>query len=922
MKPSSRPLSENLPIRGEPAVRPTPHLNGEVPQAQSYVSNKTGLTQKEASMRLRLYGLNRISVVKETSLWMILLSQFWSPLVGVLAVAAGVSYWYGEREESWAILAVILLNAIIGFIMEWSARRTMEALRNLGSHRAAVYRDEQLLEIDAKDLVPGDLISLEAGVLVPADARLVQQTNLSINESILTGESASVSKVAKEASDDPSVDDRRNIVSQGTIVNRGNGLALITATGDDTQLGRLVSITSQSQSADSPFDKKLARLSHRLIWLTLAIAAAILVLGLYEGNDFYLVVKTAIALAVAAIPEGLPVVATLTLAIGMVRLARRRVVVKTLSAAETLGQTQVLMIDKTGTLTENRLEVSGVSSPWSDPSGRVLPSYTSVEQLTDLDKNQSIGWLLNVSVLCNNAEVTGKGETDTVGDPLEIALLRFAVALGKHPKSVRGSWPRWREIPFSSESSMMATLHKSVGARLPELTCVKGAPGTVLARCGQALTTDGRSGALNSEDWLAEAKALAEKGLKVLAFAFREGAVEEDNFARDLTLLGLISFWDPPRDGIRRAIDDCQAAGIRVVMATGDHPATARNIGLRTGLIDEDDETEVITGADLAGPQTTVVAGPQVQGTVNEAPKGNIYARVTPEQKLILLSRFQQAGFVVGMAGDGVNDAPAIRRADIGIAMGEGGTDAAKEAADLILQDNSFAAIVEAIRMGRGIFDNVRLFVVYLLSCNLSELLIIGASFMVDFAAPLLPLQILFLNMVTDVFPALALGFTETNENVMHRPPRTRKEGFLDRKAWSEIGVYALVICVVVLSGAYFTQDMLGYSSRQSNNLIFYSLLSAQLWHVFSMPDKEAAFFSNVITRNKYVWLAILLCVLLTGVAYALSNVREVLGLALITDWLTIVVPVLLGLIPVLIIRLLKKAGLLGHTEKEIPFNV
>jgi Ca2+-transporting ATPase len=901
----------NTPKLANSSIRLGP-LNGQAYQlspnniaAQLGTNTKTGLSQFEAKNRLSTYGPNRISAVRETPWWVVLLGQFWSPLVGVLVAAAGLSYWFGEREESWAILAVILLNALIGFIMEWSARRTMRALRDLGSHRAGVYRDGQLMDIDAKELVLGDLITLEAGALVPADARLLQQTNLSIDESILTGESTSVSKASDELSGDLLVSDRRNMVSQGTIVSRGNALALVTATGDDTELGRLVQITGLGETATSPLDQKLARLSHRLIWLTLGITGVVLVLGLYEGNDFYFVTKTAIALAVAAIPEGLPVVATLTLAIGMVRLAHRQVVVKTLSAVETLGQTQILIIDKTGTLTENRLEVSGVSLNSSDHSGNSLPSYTPADETRPPVISATIEMLLNVSILCNNAEVINyekKVKNGNVGDPLEIALLKYATAQGKNSKAVRDNWPRVREVPFSSESGMMATHHKTIKDNLSGLVCIKGAPGVVLARCDYALAADGQQVNLNAELWRAEAETLAGRGLKVLAFAYREGPADGDDFARGLTLLGLISFWDPPRAGIRQAIDDCQAAGIRVVMATGDHPATARNIGLRTGLID-DDGAEVVTGDELARSQ--------VQGTVNEAPKATIYARVTPEQKLTLLSRFQQAGFVVGMAGDGVNDAPAIRRADIGIAMGEGGSDAAKEAADLILQDNSFIAIVEAIRRGRGIFDNIRLFVVYLLSCNLSELLIIGASFVVDFTTPLLPLQILFLNMITDVFPALALGFTETGEDVLSRPPRTSEEGFLNPTAWREIGTYALVICVVILAGAYLAQGLLDYSTQDNNNLTFYTLLSAQLWHVFSLPNAESSLFNNTVTKNKYVWLAILLCLGLTVVAYAITNVRDMLKLEPITNWLTVIIPLLLGATPVLIIRLLKKVGLL-----------
>ena len=909
MKSSPRSLPEDGLSPVEPASKPVYQLSGEAVVTQFSSNAKTGLSQDEARNRLNKFGPNRISIVRKKPWWKILMRQFWSPLVSVLLVAAGLSYLYGELKESLAIFAVIVLNALIGFTMEWSARRTMNSLRDLSSHRAAVYRNGLLIDINAEELVPGDLISLEAGILVPADARVLRQVNLSVNESVLTGESTSVSKVTAPLSGQLLVSDRRNIAYQGSIVSRGNALALVTATGDDTELGHLVRITSTGESVKSPLDKKLARLSHRLIWFTLAIAGIILLIGLYKGNDLFLVIETAIALAVAAIPEGLPVVATLTLAIGMVRLARHRVIVKTLSAIETLGQTQVLMIDKTGTLTENQLEVSGVTFSYSNPSGSSVTKHLPANKTTSSETFAALEILLQVAVLCNNAEVADVVETGhngSVGDPLEIALLRYATDQGKDSKAMRANWTRVRENPFSSESAMMATLHKETKHKHSELVCVKGAPGIVLERCDHALSADGKHIELDIEQYRAEAETLAGRGLKVLAFAYRKAESDEEDLARGLTLLGLVSFWDPPRLGIRQAIEDCQTAGIKIVMATGDHPATARNIGLRTGLI-EDADAVVITGKELARSQ--------VQGMDKEALKTTIYARVTPEQKLELLSSYQQAGYVVGMAGDGVNDAPAIRRADIGIAMGEGGTDAAKEAADIILKDNSFTGIVEAIRQGRGIFDNIRLFVVYLLSCNLSELLIIGASFVVDFATPLLPLQILFLNMVTDVFPALALGFTKTGKDVLHRPPRTREEGFLDFAAWRAIGIYAAVICIVVLSGTYLAHDPLAYSTRESNNLIFYSLLSAQLWHVFSLPKAESSVFNNTITNNKYVWFAILICLGFTWLAYALPTVRIMLGLETTGGWITVALPLFLGLIPVLIIRLLKVTGLVDRSR-------
>ncbi len=833
-----------------------------------------GLDPTTADRCLEQVGPNEVPLPAGVPWWRILLRQFWSPLVAVLAIGAVLAYVYHDPLNAYAILLVLLLNAGIGFYMDWQARRTIRSLQQLETPSATVLRGGKLLDVPARSVVPGDLLRLEAGQRVPADARVVSQVNLGVDESSLTGESGIVTKQTEPLSGPTLLADRRDMLHAGTIVTRGNATALVTQTGTNTELGRGLHLLHTVTERTTPLEQKLARLTHRLIGFTALLALLLVGLGLYRGMPVYEVVETAIALTVAAIPEGLPVVATITLAIGMSRLSRHHIVIRELRAVETLGETQVLFVDKTGTLTENKLTVESLTQTGTISAG-----------------GAGLRKLLRTAVLCNNASVEG------AGDPVEVAMLRYAQDQGTEVADIRRSATLLAELPFSSESRSMTTVH-----RLKEdttqvvVTSMKGAPGVVLDHCTDCVDENGKSVPLDADWWRRQVDARSNEGLKCLALAYWERDKEVADYATGLSLLGLVWLNDPPRQDVYGAIAQFRSAGIQLVMATGDHAGTARSIALATGVI-EDADAGVLEG----GAVEKAFADSEVpEGVFDTA----VFARVTPAQKLQVLRSYQSRGYVAAMVGDGVNDAPALRQADIGIAMGEGGSEAAKEAADIVLRDNSLANVVEAVRQGRGIFANIRLFTIYLLSCNLAELMVVGSSFLVGFTNPLTPLQILFLNLLTDVFPALALGFTATESDVLKRPPRARSEAILTPRHWWAIGVYALAITVAVMGSAAAGLRWFSATEAQQDDLLFYTLASAQLWHVLSLEGPRSKLFNNPVVRNPYLGAAVVLCVLLIVVANVVTPVRVALQLEVSEEPWVFLLAAAFGLLPVLMLRM------------------
>ena len=724
------------------------------------VSFASGLSDQEAEQRLSVYGANAIGSRQKVGLVSILIHQFRSLVVGLLAVAAAVAFYFREWEEGGAIVGVLILNTAIGFVTEIKAVRSIEAIRALGSRSTRVLRGGKARLIPAERLVPGDIVLLDAGDVISADLRVVEAADLDADESTLTGESMRVGKSTTPVDTAARVADRTSMLFKGTSVTSGTGAGVVVATGMDTELGQISRLVAEAETEASPLEKKLALLSGQLVWLTLALTALIAGIGLLQGKDAFLMVEAAIALAVAAIPEGLPIVATLALARGMWRMAHKNALVERLSAVETLGATTVILTDKTGTLTENRMTVRRIWLPSGELSveeGSFTPADPSA--VVQPDTTAELESLLRIAVLCNNATLAHVSAEDS-GDPMELALLRAGRLAGLDRRELLSETEEVREYAFDTVRKMMATVHRRDDGYL---VAVKGAPEAVLARA--TLDENTRNA------WLARVTELGANGLRVLAFATQTRSRSDGPAFEALTFLGLVGLEDPPRADVPPAISACHAAGIRVVMITGDHAVTARSIARLVGL--GGDAPRVIEGHELTSHDGKVS---------EEFLQADIFARVSPTEKLDLVRSYQASGEIVAVTGDGVNDAPALRQADIGVAMGLRGTDVAREAAAMILLDDAFPTIVEAIRNGRVIFGNIRRFATYLLSCNLAEVLIVGIAMISGLPLPLLPLQILFLNLVTDVFPAFALAMGEGDKDILKRPPRHPTEPILGRE--------------------------------------------------------------------------------------------------------------------------------------------
>jgi P-type Ca2+ transporter type 2C len=819
------------------------------------VSFATGLSDHEAEQRLSVCGANAIGSRQKVGLVSVLVHQFQSLVVALLAVAAAVAFYFREWEQGGAIVGVLILNTAIGFVTEIKAVRSIEAIRTLGSRSARVLRGGHTRLIPAERLVPGDIVLLDAGDVISADLRLVEAADLDADESTLTGESVRVSKSVAPVEVSARVADRTSMLFRGTNITRGSGTGVVVATGMDTELGHISRLVAEAEPEASPLEQKLALLSGQLVWLTLALTALIGGIGLLQGKDAFLMVEAAIALAVAAIPEGLPIVATLALARGMWRMARKNALVERLSAVETLGATTVILTDKTGTLTENRMTVRRI---WL-PSGELRLGKTGFE-LADgsapvrPNTVSQLECLLKVAVLCNNATL-GHVPAEDSGDPMELALLRAGRLAGFDRRGLLSECPEIREHAFDTVRKMMATVHRRGDGYL---FAIKGAPESVLGGAA-CIAAEDREVALDETtrlEWLARVATLGANGLRVLAFAKRTRPRPDDPAFEALTFLGLVGLEDPPRADVPDAIAACNAAGIRVIMITGDHSVTAHSIARLVGLGGQ--APRVVEGHKLISVDGKVSA----QFLQNE-----IFARVSPTEKLNLVRSYQAAGEIVAVTGDGVNDAPALRQADIGVAMGLRGTDVAREAAAMILLDDAFPTIVEAIRNGRVIFGNIRRFTTYLLSCNLGEVSIVGIAMVSGLPLPLLPLQILFLNLVTDVFPAFALAMGEGESDILKRPPRDPKEPILGRAQWLAIVLYGSTLTAATFGALALARLGLGLDERATVTVTFLTLAFGQLWHVFNMRHPSSRLILNEISRNPWIWAAIALCagILLTA---------------------------------------------------------
>jgi P-type Ca2+ transporter type 2C len=864
---------------------------------------ETGLSASEAENRSKKYGLNVYQTQKQKPIWLMFVQQFNSPIVFLLVFGAAVSIYFQDYVEAIAIGAVILVNALIGFSMELQARSSMNALKKMDIILCKVLRDSKIQEIPSEKLTIGDVVVLEAGDVVPGDGRLIEVIQLQCDESSMTGESLPTEKNLDKLDKNAALGDQHAMVFKGTSVINGSGKAVITGIGEHTELGTITALVDSSEDTITPLDKKLNALSRKLILLTLILCFLFALSGYLQGHEWFSIIKTSIALAIAAFPEGLPIVATVALSYGMLHMAKRHVIVKNLSSVETLGSTTVILTDKTGTLTENKIYVDTFSFPKENIKVHIEKDVLIFDKEQIKSSQENFDKLKLIGALCNNTtEKTKKDKKKILGDPIEIALIHLANTSDSSADDFRKQYERINEIPFNSDTKIMGTLHKNAqNTEGSSFVAAKGSVEHLLEHC-KKIQLGATIKALNKTDQkhiLAESENMAAQGLRVLAFGYREEAtIEGDDFLIDLIYVGMIGFLDPPRLDIKPAILSCRNAGIQVVMITGDHPLTALNIAQKTGLVEENDQN-VINGKDIPEGKSLT------KDWKNKILSTAVFARVTPKQKLDIADIFQKAGNIVAMTGDGVNDAPALKKADVGIAMGLRGTQVAKETANIIVKDDSFASIVKAVAQGRAIFDNIQKFVIYLVSCNLSEIFIVTLLGFIAPAASLLPLQILFLNMVTDVFPALALGLGKGNENVMNNSPRSPKDPIVTNSDWLVIVLYAFAITLSVVAAVFYCQLVLKLDDKIANNVAFIALSFAQLFHVFNMSSVNSRLLINDITKNKFVWFAVIICTALTVLVLVIPQMRYVLRLSELplNVWMVAIVA---SLIPLVLVQLYK----------------
>ena len=786
-----------------------------------------GLSSAEAKERLARHGPNALPEGARRSPLRMLADQFADFMIVVLIAAAVISGIVGEPSDTLAIVVIVLLNAVIGFVQEWRAERAMAALRLMAAPTARVRRDGTVATLPADALVPGDIVLLEAGNVVPADLRLVEAAQLRCAEAALTGESHPVEKRTGALPDARlPLGDRASMAWKGTLVASGRGVGLVVATGLATELGRIAGLLEGAKEAKTPLQKRLARFGGRLAWAVLGICAIVFVAGLLRGEPPALMFLTAVSLAVAAIPEALPAVVAIALALGAARMVKHDALIRRLPAVETLGSITFICSDKTGTLTRNRMHAEVFwTGAGEDPSAEPWPA------------------LLRALVVVNDAADGADGRL--VGDPTEVALLEAARLRGVDVEALRRECPRHDEFPFDPERKRMATVHALDAGWL---ACVKGAPEATLQRCPWRLTAQGPV-PFDVDEALMQAEHMAAQGLRVLAFAERRlerppAGIEEAE--SDLAFLGLVGLMDPPRDEAAAAVAECLAAGIQPVMITGDHPATARAIAERLGIVGQGGR--VITGAELAA-----LSEPELAAQVGEI---RVYARVDPEQKIRIVRALQAAGEFAAMTGDGVNDAPALKAADIGVAMGKGGTDVAREASHMVLLDDNFATIVHAVREGRRIFDNIRKFIKYTMTSNSGEIWVIFLAPFLGLPIPLLPIHILWINLVTDGLPGLALAAERGERNLMSRPPRRPDESIFAHGMWQHIvwvGLTMGAVCLVLQAG------LVGRSGAPWQTMVFTVLCLSQLGHALAVRSERDStfrigFWSNPILMAT-VWL-------------------------------------------------------------------
>jgi Ca2+-transporting ATPase len=786
-------------------------LDGEQVLAVLGADADRGLSTADALRRLTRHGPNLLADARRRGPFRILIAQFTDVMVLVLIGAAIVAGFVGELEDIVAILAIVVLNAALGFVQEYRAERAVAALKAMAAPNARVRRDGVERTVASADVVPGDIVMLEAGGIVPADMRLFDVSGLRIEEAALTGESEPAEKVSGPlAGDELVLGDRRNMSFKGTTIGYGRGAGVVVATGMQTELGRIATLLREEEETRTPLQKRLAQFGRNLAIGILILCAVIFVAGLLRGERPLLMFMTALSLAVAAIPEALPAVVTVSLALGARKLVRQHALIRRLPAVETLGSVTFICSDKTGTLTENQMRVETMEAA-------------------------EISLLMDAMALNNDATAGPDGEP--TGDPTETALYRASASAGHVKEDLEQRLPRVAEVPFSSERARMTTIHADNGGLL---VLTKGAPERVLDLCVDRLGPTGRE-PLDHHAALVAAEHMASSGLRVLGIATRRidstPANLQDVEAQE-TLLGFVGLLDPPRQEAKDAVALCQSAGIHVVMITGDHAATARAIAERVGI-------SAVGGAVVTGAQLAELSNEDLEARVLDI---RVYARVAPEDKIRIVKALQQAGEYVAMTGDGVNDAPALRRADIGVAMGRGGTDVAREAAHMVLLDDNFATIVKAVREGRRIYDNIRRFVRYTLSTNSGEIWTLFLAPFLGLPLPLLPIHILWMNLVTDGLPGLALVAEPPEPGVMRRRPRAPNESIFAHGLWQHATWVGLLMAAIAI-GTQAWAIHIGDAHWQS--MTFTVLTLSQLAHIMAIRSERESLFRQGVWSNR-----------------------------------------------------------------------
>ncbi len=839
-----------------------------------------GLSNEEARRRLAEYGPNRLPEAAKQSALRRFFLQFHNILIYVLLAAVAVTASLGHWTDSGVILAVVIVNAVVGFLQEGKAEKAMEALHQMLAPKANVMRDKHRVSLDGAELVPGDVILLEAGDRVPADGLLIQAHGLSIQEAVLTGESVPVDKQLDPVALDAPLGDRSNMVFSGTLVTAGQGQAVVVGTGSNTEIGRVSNMLAEVETLATPLTRQINIFSRWLTLMILLVAVILLIFGYFVSQmpfaDLFMAV---VGLSVAAIPEGLPAVLTITLAVGVQAMANRNAIVRRLPAIEAIGAVSVICTDKTGTLTRNEMMVVSVALPTETltvtgvgyaPDGGIWRG----DEAVNTESDGSVAALAHVCALCNDAALQEKdGVWQVEGDPMEGALLSLARKAGLDLKQMAREWPRTDTIPFDSRHRFMATLHHNHDGR--GIALVKGAPEKILSLC-RTEKADNHEQPLNA-DWRETIQGIAAQGQRVLALAYREIPAGQTSLSHadlegNLILLGLVGMIDPPRQEAVDAVAECHKAGIRVKMITGDHADTAAAIGRQVGLRCTD---KVITGADL-----DKLDDAQLCAQVLNC---DIYARTSPEHKLRLVTALQSHGISVAMTGDGVNDAPALKRADAGIAMGKKGSEAAKEAAELVLADDNFASIAAAVREGRTVYDNIKKVISWTLPTSAGEAMTIIAALLLGLSLPITPVQILWVNLVTAITLGLALAFEPTEANTMNRPPRRPDEPILSGElVWHIILVSLLFLAGVFGVYAYAAQQ--GYSDALGQTLAMNTLVVMEIFHLFFIRNIYGTSLTwEAVRGTKIVWITVIAVTVAQFAVTYITPLQAVFGTEAVT---------------------------------------